>query len=322
MRLPQCLQALQNRLGKPLFDLFVVATVCLCLYSSGLNGPFLHDDIKAVLENPDVQGTNPLAQLWSNDFWGREITSKLSHKSYRPLTILSFRLSRTLWGNSSFAFRLENLLLHTVVTCLFVVTCRRTLMFQSRDDHSGGGGGDEHANAAIVVGLLFACHPVHTEAVVGVVGRAELLSAIFVLLSLISYQKLLSRVDQDTEELRNERKPSSKDEDDENSAPNTPRPSCKDATEVACRRRKTDLKDLVLKGKVPTKGGNNSSEELNDVTTATTATTAAVSGNPLKYKSIISRTTSNQFTNMYTYLSLLILPSCALLCKETGESRN
>ena len=57
MRLPQCLQALQNRLGKPLFDLFVVATVCLCLYSSGLNGPFLHDDIKAVLENPDVQVT-------------------------------------------------------------------------------------------------------------------------------------------------------------------------------------------------------------------------------------------------------------------------
>ena len=89
-----------------------------------------------------------------------------------------------------------------------------------------------------------------------------------------------------------------------------------DTTEVACRRRKTNLKDVVLKGKLPTKGETNSSEELND------ATTAAVSGNPLKSKSIISRTTSHQFTNMYTYLSLLILPSCALLCKETGESRN
>ena len=59
------------------------------------------------------------------------------------------------------------------------------------------------------------------------VGRAELLSAIFVLLSLISYQKLLSRVDQETEELRNVRNSSGKDDDDENSAANTPRPSCK-----------------------------------------------------------------------------------------------
>ena len=37
--------------------------------------------------------------------------------------------------------------------------------------------------------LLFAVHPIHTEAVTGVVGRAELLSSIFFLLTLMLYQK-------------------------------------------------------------------------------------------------------------------------------------
>ena len=30
--------------------------------------------------------------LWENDFWGEPMASARSHLSYRPLTILSFRL--------------------------------------------------------------------------------------------------------------------------------------------------------------------------------------------------------------------------------------
>jgi hypothetical protein len=37
--------------------------------------------------------------------------------------------------------------------------------------------------------LLFAVHPIHTEAVTGVVGRAELLSSIFFLITLMIYQR-------------------------------------------------------------------------------------------------------------------------------------
>ena len=40
-----------------------------------------------------------------------------------------------------------------------------------------------------IAALLFAVHPVHTEAVAGAVGRAELLSSIFFLLALLSYHK-------------------------------------------------------------------------------------------------------------------------------------
>ena len=36
--------------------------------------------------------------------------------------------------------------------------------------------------------LLFSIHPIHTEAVTGVVGRAELLSSIFFILTILAYQ--------------------------------------------------------------------------------------------------------------------------------------
>merc|ERR1712038_2061754 len=41
-----------------------------------------------------------------------------------------------------------------------------------------------------ITGLLFAIHPVHVEAVAGVVGRADILSGIFFLLSLIFLQRI------------------------------------------------------------------------------------------------------------------------------------
>ena len=47
--------------------------------------------------NGDVSDrAKPLAALWTNDFWGQALRSPMSHKSYRPLTVLSFRLQHRL----------------------------------------------------------------------------------------------------------------------------------------------------------------------------------------------------------------------------------
>merc|ERR1712106_80110 len=47
--------------------------------------------------------------------------------------------------------------------------------------------------AAALAALLFAVHPVHTEAVTGVVGRAELLASVFFLTALVQYGKISRR---------------------------------------------------------------------------------------------------------------------------------
>jgi hypothetical protein len=68
-----------------------VFVTALSVYFNSLNGDFVHDDIPAIVRNQDVLGTNGLAQILVNDFWGTPMSHAASHKSYRPLTVLTFR---------------------------------------------------------------------------------------------------------------------------------------------------------------------------------------------------------------------------------------
>lgn len=85
----------QDELGKkapscwPIYSL--VGTVAVGCYLNGLKGDFVHDDIPAVTLNKDVLAINPLKHVFKNDFWGTPMADLASHKSYRPLTTLTFR---------------------------------------------------------------------------------------------------------------------------------------------------------------------------------------------------------------------------------------
>lgn len=69
----------------------LLAATSVVVYVNGLTGEYVHDDVSAVVRNPDVQGSRPLWQVFLNDFWGKPMADPASHKSYRPLTILTFR---------------------------------------------------------------------------------------------------------------------------------------------------------------------------------------------------------------------------------------
>ncbi|KAL8222152.1 UNVERIFIED_CONTAM: hypothetical protein K2H54_075031 [Gekko kuhli] len=62
----------------------------LCYWNS-LRGEFVHDDVWAIVNNPDVRPGAPLAAAFANDFWGKGMAENTSHKSYRPLCILTFK---------------------------------------------------------------------------------------------------------------------------------------------------------------------------------------------------------------------------------------
>ena len=69
----------------------LVAFACYC---NALRGELVFDDVYAVLRNPDV-GPGAAANwasgaAWRHDFWGRAVRSPESHKSFRPLAVLSF----------------------------------------------------------------------------------------------------------------------------------------------------------------------------------------------------------------------------------------
>ena len=64
---------------------------CLC-YGRSLQGEFVHDDVWAIVNNPDVRPGAPLRWgIFTNDFWGKGMAENTSHKSYRPLCVLTFK---------------------------------------------------------------------------------------------------------------------------------------------------------------------------------------------------------------------------------------
>uniref|UniRef100_A0A3P9KN59 dolichyl-phosphate-mannose--protein mannosyltransferase n=1 Tax=Oryzias latipes TaxID=8090 RepID=A0A3P9KN59_ORYLA len=146
--------------------------VALLLYVNTLDADFCYDDSRAIKTNQDLLPETPWTNLFYDDFWGTLLTHSGSHKSYRPLCTLSFRLNHAVGGMEPWGYHLVNVAFHGAVTVLFTVLARLLL---------GGG------PWSLLAGLLFASHPIHTEAVAGVVGRADEGAALFFLLSLLCY---------------------------------------------------------------------------------------------------------------------------------------
>ena len=104
--------------------LLAVTAVILCAILS--NGPslragFLFDDTEAILSNSDVTGTSDISDVFRHDFWGGDILSKTSHKSYRPITVLLFRLD-SYWSGEELnpaVFHVHNLLVYVFVCLLY-----------------------------------------------------------------------------------------------------------------------------------------------------------------------------------------------------------
>ncbi|XP_034189920.2 protein O-mannosyl-transferase TMTC4 [Osmia lignaria lignaria] len=155
------------------FSVLMIILLSLC-FANSYNGEFVFDDSEAILNNEDVQST-PLWDIFNNDFWGTKLTNKQSHKSYRPLTILTFRLH--FWLRESLIaqdYHIVNIILHTLV-CVLMLPVFNILL------------GAKQKNIAFYAIALFAVHPIHAEAVCGIVGRAELLCALFIWISILCY---------------------------------------------------------------------------------------------------------------------------------------
>lgn len=167
-------------------------------YANALHGAFVMDDDVAVVKNADLRPETPWHALFRNDYWGTPLHTEDSHKSYRPLAVLTFRWNYAFGGLSVAGYHAVNVALHTAATVLAAFAARRvaendlvavrasTAAAQSHVPRARPSRGptvprrsptDRAAQASTA--LLFATHPVHAEAVTGVVGRAEVLSAVF-----------------------------------------------------------------------------------------------------------------------------------------------
>ncbi|XP_023230734.1 transmembrane and TPR repeat-containing protein 4-like [Centruroides sculpturatus] len=160
----------------------IIFTLALACFINSIYGNFVFDDSEAIVNNNDLKLETPLSNIFKNDFWGTKLTHNNSHKSYRPLTVLTFRINNFLSGGlHPVSFHLVNVVLYGIVCILtFYVICS---VFIGIFKHHNA------PKASFICALLFTVHPVHTESVSAVVGRADLLCALFFFLSFLAYVK-------------------------------------------------------------------------------------------------------------------------------------
>lgn len=150
------------------------------VYANAITCGFVFDDASAIVDNQDLRPhIHPVWQLFLNDFWGTPMSQESSHKSYRPLTVLTYRWNFSLAALKPWSYHAVNIILHAVAVVLFHRFCFRC--------------GHLLPWGSFAASMIFALHPVHVEAVTGVVGRAELLSGIFFLLVLLVFNPLITQ---------------------------------------------------------------------------------------------------------------------------------
>jgi tetratricopeptide (TPR) repeat protein len=141
-------------------------------YAPTLGNGFAFDDGRLVVQNRLITSLRYVPTLLTHEYWTIDPAMTRGGNLYRPLVTISLVLNHAVNGLKPFGYHLVNVLLHAGVSLAVYGLGRRWFLSRA---------------GATVAAAFFAVHPLHTEAVAGIVGRAELLMALGVLLALAGY---------------------------------------------------------------------------------------------------------------------------------------
>ncbi|MFT7538202.1 MAG: hypothetical protein ACI9F2_000345 [Lysobacterales bacterium] len=147
-------------------NLLLICLLGFVAHSFMLSAPFkILDDTYSIVENEQIKDVSYLDDIFTSSYFKRS-------GFYRPLVYVSYMVDYHLFGLNPLFYHLSNLLLHlaTAILAFFLIkalTQSQTISFWS--------------------GLLFAIHPINSEAVWNIPDRAIILSTFFALASFLSF---------------------------------------------------------------------------------------------------------------------------------------
>ena len=145
----------------------LIVIITFLTFSGSLGHEFLSWDDKAYFVESHLVKTFSPAIFWTYD-----------PELYIPITFLSFQVNYALFELNPFWYHLTNLIIHI---CNALLVFWLSLMILKK------------RYLAVFVALIFAVHPLNTEAVAWVSARKELLSTLFMLGALLTYIKADSK---------------------------------------------------------------------------------------------------------------------------------
>jgi protein O-mannosyl-transferase len=164
----------------------VVAVACALAYGNTFCVPFIFDDTRSIAENPTIK------RLWPP--WGMLLPPCNGEAvQRRPVANVSLAINYAISGEKVWSYHALNLAAHISAALLLFGVVRRTLagpgptcrrQLCENDAASLAAAGAAATPLAAAVALLWAVHPLLTEAVTYVVQRTEVLAGMFYLLTL------------------------------------------------------------------------------------------------------------------------------------------
>lgn len=140
------------------------------IYGNGISGEFVFDDVTVVQNRGDLKNPDNFWNLFVSPYHQNMPKTGL----YRPLTMVSYALNHFIFGSSPTSFHVINIIIHALNS--FLVFWLINYLFKSKP-------------LAFLSFLLFLLHPIHTEAVTSIVGRAELWAFLWSMLAVCFWFK-------------------------------------------------------------------------------------------------------------------------------------
>jgi hypothetical protein len=139
-------------------------------------------DIQKDIHDPDASWK----QIFSNDYWGRPMNSPSSHKSWRPLTILSFRYLKgpyidlaTQSIQQLTVHRFVNAILHATIGDLVGQLATQLSLIETLTSRRIISQQHQLLGLQLITKVIFCLHPTHVEVTANAANRNHLLAVLF-----------------------------------------------------------------------------------------------------------------------------------------------
>jgi tetratricopeptide (TPR) repeat protein len=153
----------------PFVYILLIAALGFIVYANSMEGQFIWDDAYLIKQNIYVKNPAYYPMIFKKDIGAG---TGLKSASYRPLQMLTYALNYRMGKLDPRGYHLTNIAFHilaaiTLFWFVYAVFDNEILSF--------------------LTGVFFVVHPVHTEAVSYISGRADSMSVFFMLLCMICY---------------------------------------------------------------------------------------------------------------------------------------
>ena len=149
--------------------ILLIILAVVIVYANSLDSKFVWDDTSLIVENPYIKSWHNLDSVFTKNIYHG--ANKLINY-YRPLQLLSYMAEYSIWGLNTFGYHLMNLMLHAMNAVLVY------LLILAIFGSSGIG---------LLTALMFVTAPAISSVTYYVSARADLLVAMFMLLSALTF---------------------------------------------------------------------------------------------------------------------------------------